>query len=565
MLLDLLRSLFNKLGIIVLVAFFLSRSNFIKGYLIKTKTSLREKLIFAVVFGLIGIVGTYSGVPVNGAIANSRSVGVIAAGLFGGPVIGIVAGVIAGLHRMFMTTGRFTAVACGLSTILGGIIAGYASGYVQRQKKKWLYGGALTILIEAIQMGMILLISRPFEDALNLVQIIFVPMAFINAFGTGAFILLIQQIHEENEHTAAIKASLSLKIASKTLPILRKGLNFTSASDVCSIISKHSEMDAVSITNKEMILAHKGIGSDHHLVGKKLGTQLTKDAIARGSYQVANTKKEIQCSHIDCKLQSAIIVPLYMKEHLIGTLKLYKSSANCITLSDIELAKGLAYLFSTQLDISQLIYQESLLAKTEMKALQAQIQPHFLFNALNTIISYCRTDALKARELLTNLSTYLRTSFKNNDGLITIQDELNHIRNYLSIEEARFSNRLTVTYKLDDNLDFLLPPLILQPLVENSLLHGLVDKASNCRLDIHVHNKKDYYELSIIDNGVGMSEAQLQSLQTDTSTTSGIGLRNVIDRIKGIYHTDVQIISEVSSGTSVIIQLPKTIVENPFI
>ncbi len=457
MLLELLQSLFNKLGIIVLIAFFLSRSTFMKGYLIKEKMTPLDQIGIAIIFGILGIIGTYSGVPVNGAIANSRSIGVIVAGLYGGPFVGITAGLIAGIHRMVIPTGRFTAIACGLSTIIGGIIAGYAKPVMYRQKQKWLFAAGLTIIIEAIQMSMILLIARPFEAAYNLVQIIFVPMAFINSFGTGIFILLIQQIHEENERSAAVKAGLALEIASKTLPILRKGLNHKSANATCEIIYQNSEVDAVSITNKTKILAHVGVGSDHHLAGKDIYTRTTKTALMTGTYVVAESKEEIECSHLKCKLQSAAVVPLYMKEHIIGTLKIYKTDKNNITKSDIEMAKGLAYLFSTQVELSQITYQEELVTKSELKALQAQIQPHFLFNALNTIISFCRTDALKARDLLTKLSLYLRTSFQTNENFVTLDKEIEHIRNYLDIEEARFSNRLEVTYDIDETVECDLP------------------------------------------------------------------------------------------------------------
>lgn len=562
---DLIESLFNKLGIIVLFAFFLSKSSFIKGYLIKSKTSFKEKIGFSVVFGLIGIVGTYSGIPVNGAIANSRSVGVIVAGLFGGPTIGLAAGLIAGIHRMLMTTGRFTAVACGLSTIIGGLIAGYASRHLKKQKRKWLFGAVLTIFIEAIQMLMIVLIARPIEEAIVLVQIIFIPMAFINSFGTGAFILLIEQINKEAESNAAAKASLALRIATQTLPIFRKGFNLSSAQQVCDIIFEHSEMDAVSMTNTDKILGHTGLADDHHIPGNHLSTEITKVALKRGTYVVAGQRSEIQCSHPNCTLQSAVIVPLFMGDHLLGTLKLYKASEHSIMLSDVELAKGLAYLFSTQLELSQLDYQETLLAKTEMKALQAQIQPHFLFNALNTIISYCRTDALKARDLLSNLSVYLRTSFKNNDGLIPLRDELEHVKNYLSIEEARFSNRLQVNYHIDQYLDFIVPPLILQPLVENALKHGLAEKSSHCVIDIRVEDDPDYYVMSVWDNGVGMTQSAIRDIFDESVKSNGIGLRNVIYRIKGIYQTDVTIECPPNQGTKITLMVPKSYINNPYV
>lgn len=556
MLLDLLQSLFNKLGIIVLAAFFLSRSNFMKGYLTKEKMSLFDKVIFSLIFGLVGIIGTYSGIPVNGAIANSRSVGVIVAGIFGGPAVGISAGLIAGIHRMLIPTGRFTAIACGLSTIIGGAIAGYAKPFIHRQKKKWITGAFLTIFIEAIQMLMILLIARPFDDAMQLVQIIFLPMAFINSFGTGIFILLIEQISRENELTAAAKASLVLKIASKTLPILRKGLNDRSAQEVCQIIYDSSSMDAVSITNKTKILAHIGVGSDHHLQGRNIHTRTTLDALALGKPIIAGSKEDIECGNDSCKLQSAVVIPLKMKDMIIGTLKLYKTSANSITLSDIEMAKGLASLFSTQVELSQITYQEEMATKSELKALQAQIQPHFLFNALNTIISFCRTDALKARDLLTKLSVYLRTSFQTGDAFVPLEKELEHVKNYLDIEEARFSNRLEVKYDIEQGINCHVPPLILQPLVENSLKHGLANKTADGVICVTVKQLADFVSITVCDNGCGIDKEKLDDLLDTTSQNSGVGLQNVISRIHFIYDTEVSITSTLEKGTVITILLP---------
>lgn len=558
MLFELLNSMSNKLGLIVLLAFFLSRSRFIKGYLQKITLTKRDQIIFSVVFGLIGIIGTYSGVPVNGAIANSRSIGVIVAGLFGGPYIGLFAGLIAGIHRMIIPDGRFTAIACGISTILGGLIAGFSKTYISKQQAKWFYGAILTIFIEAIQMGVILLIARPFDQALTLVQLIFLPMAFINAFGTGVFILLIQQIHDENEQNAAVKAGLALKIATKTLPFLRKGLNTRSAYDTCEIIRSLTGVSAVAITNKTQILAHVGEGSDHHKSGADIHTNTTKQALSTGTLAIANNREEIECSHSKCKLQSAIVVPLYMKETIIGTLKLYKATENSITLSDIELAKGLAYLFSTQVELSQITYQEEMVVKSELRALQAQIHPHFLFNALNTIISYCRTDALKARELLIKLSEYLRTGFKTSENFIPLQQEIEHIKNYLSIEEARFSDRLQVFYDVDPDLVCDIPPLILQPLVENALKHGLAQKTSDGHLKIIVKQLPNVIQISIEDNGCGFDDEQKKKLMTSDPSIGGIGLRNVISRIRFIYGTQVDIQSEVNIGTTITLFIPNT-------
>lgn len=558
LLLELFRSLFNKLGIIILIAFLLSRSNIIKGYLLKSELSLKDKISFALVFGGLGIIGTYSGIEINNAIANSRSIGVIVAGLFGGPWIGIASGLIAGIHRILIPMGRFTALSCGLSTIIGGIVAGYAKKYIDNKPNKWLYGAGLTVIIEAIQMIIILIISKPFDQALHLVKIIFFPMAFINSFGTGIFILLIQQIFEENERAAAVKAQLALTIATKTLPILRQGLNEHSAQSAAVIIHEATHFNAVSFTDTEKVLAFIGDGENHHKAGLPINTKITKKVIKSNILGIAKEKSEIECNKKTCVLKSAIIAPLTMKgEQVIGTLKLYKTTENSITSSDIELVKGLGHLFSTQLELSKITYQEEMLVKTELKMLQAQIQPHFLFNALNTIIAFCRTDAGKARELLMKLSYYLRTSFKTNEAFIPFEQELEHIESYLAIEEARFSDRLKVIYHIDENIQCNVPPLILQPIVENALKHGLMLTNSGGLLKIEAKEKNSCIYIQISDNGVGISQEKLEDILNDQYQSEGIGLYNVNNRLKSIYGTTLKIESHLGKGTSVTMIIPK--------
>ncbi len=558
MLLELMRSLFNKLGIIILIAFLLSRSKLIKRYLLKSDLSLNDKIIFSLVFGGLGIIGTYSGVHINNAIANSRSIGVIVAGLFGGPVIGISAGLIAGLHRIFIPIGTFTALACGISTIIGGIIAGYSKKYIDSKSNKWVYGALLTVIIETIQMGIILLISRPFDEAWLLVKIIFFPMAFINSFGTGIFILLMQQIFEENEKAAAVKAQLALNIATRTLPVLRQGLNEHSAIAAAQMIYEATDFSAVSFTDTNKVLAFVGEGEDHHVSGRSINTEITKKAILMNKYIIAQGQSEIECQNESCALKSAIVVPLNMKDQVEGTLKLYKTTQNSITSSDIELAKGLGHLFSTQLELSRITYQEELLTKTELRMLQAQIQPHFLFNALNTIIAFCRTDALKARDLLIKLSFYLRTSFKTNENFIPLKQEIEHIESYLAIEEARFSNRLKVVYDIDEHINCMVPPLILQPIVENALKHGLMQTNSQGLLTIEAKEDKTNVIIRIADNGVGIAEDRLSCLFDQTCRSKGIGINNVNDRLMSIYGTALEIQSNLGKGTSVTMKIPNS-------
>ncbi|WP_105614067.1 sensor histidine kinase [Vallitalea okinawensis] len=556
MILVILKGLLNQLGIIVLAAFILSRSRFFKNYILKENLTLYDKVLFAVVFGLVGIGGTYAGVPINDAIANSRSIGVVVAGLLGGPFVGIGAGLIAGIHRMLITTGRFTAIACGISTILGGVIAGYAKKYVDHKQDKWLFAALVAAIIETLQMGVILLVARPFDQALLLVEIIFIPMTFINSLGTGAFILLIQQIYDEKEKAGAMKAQLALSIATKTLPYFRKGLNFVSAEKTAKIIHESTKVAAVSLTDNEKILAFVGAGKDHHKTGGHIRTRLTKRAIQEGRFMVAHEKSAIECFDKKCPLKSVIVVPLLINEQVTGTLKLYKKVENSITSSDVELAKGLGHLFSTQLELSQLDYQNKLLSKAELKALQAQIQPHFLFNALNTIVSFCRTDPSKARELLLKLSYYLRTNFKNIGDYIPIKKELEYVKAFLYIEKARFGERLVVKFEEDGDINCNIPPLILQPIVENALKHGLLPKKTGGSVVIRVARRDDHVKITVIDDGVGMSKDEVRCLLDHQCKKEGIGVSNVHKRLESIYGQGLHIESNEGQGTKVSMIIP---------
>jgi two-component system, LytTR family, sensor histidine kinase LytS len=159
-------------------------------------------------------------------------------------------------------------------------------------------------------MGIILLIAKPFEAALHLVEVIAFPMIAINGFGTLIFILIIQNIMLEEEKTKALQTNKSLFIAQQTLPFFRQGLTIHSSSEVAKIIFSLTKADAISITDHQQVLAHVGAGANHHEPLHSLATRLTKRALEQGDIIIAKTKEEIQCFHDDCPLHAAIVLPL---------------------------------------------------------------------------------------------------------------------------------------------------------------------------------------------------------------------------------------------------------------
>ncbi len=558
---EMILALINKLGIIIILAVIISKIGIFKKLLIKKNASLKEKLLLAIIFGTIGILGTYSSVPVQGALANTRVVGVMVGALLGGPLVGIGAAVIAGGHRYLIDIGGFTAVACGISTMAEGLIGGYFYYYIKHKKKKWIYALGIGVVAEIVQMGIILLVARPFGEALALVQVILVPMVFVNAIGIALFVGILENIYKEQERIAAGQAEKALKIANLTMPYFRQGLTPEVAKNVVAIIYEIVDVGAVAITNGKEILAHKGLGEDHHVGREPLRTQATKDVIESGKHQIINQSKGIYCTEKNCPLKSAIIVPLKDQEKTVGTLKLYKGEEYNITHLDEELALGLAQLFSTQIEVSKLAIQEKLLVDAELKALQAQINPHFLFNAINTIQSFMTIDGKKAKLLLTSLATLFRKSLSIQEDFVDFSTEIHHIKSYLEIEEARFGDRLQVDFQLAAEHKVKLPPLILQPIVENAVIHGILPKKEGGRIIISSRETQEECIVVIQDDGVGIAKEVLETLLEEQKEQNSVGLMNVHKRLVNLYGEGygLKIHSQEGTGTTVEIRMPVTV------
>ncbi|HRX48220.1 MAG TPA: sensor histidine kinase [Spirochaetota bacterium] len=553
----LLEGLVNQVGSIVLVAVLLSRFAFFRKLVTRDKIALRYLIILAVVFGMFGILKTYSGIPVKGALANARVVGVFVGGLIGGPVVGILAGIIAGVHRWAIDIGGFTAFACMISTIAEGLLAGFLSQSFYRSERRWLFALYTGAFAETMQMAILLILVRPFDAAVELVSIIGIPMIVANAMGISMLIAIVDMIYNERDQIAASQSKVVLQIANKTINYFRKGLTEETTREAANIIKEMTGVSAVSFTSMDRILAHVGTGSDHHIPGIPLVTRITKQVLNDSQTRIAGTKEDISCSHAECQLNSAVIVPLMEKDKVIGSLKIYKTGKNTISPVDVELAEGLASLFSTQIELSRIEEQVKLLNISELKALQAQINPHFLFNSINTIVSLIRTSPEKARDLLVKLGAYFRNSLYHSDEIL-LSDEIQNIKNYLEIEKARFGDKLNVVIDVPENLNCMIPPFTLQPLVENALKHGLLPRIEGGTIEIHGEKHTDGIYLTVKDNGIGIEEEKLKTLLDDAVCSKSVGIKNVNKRLICKYGTGfgLKIQSSPDNGTLISLTIP---------
>jgi two-component system sensor histidine kinase LytS len=568
----------ERVGILIIVAFLLSRMKSFRQ-VIHNEHGLREKVLMIVIFGLFGIISNYTGVEIShgyirsqdwltnidkhNAIANTRIMGVVIGGLLGGPIVGLGAGLIAGLHRL--TLGGFTAGACAFSTILAGIVTGLIGKQFKIQEKNSAWKAVtIGILMECVQMGIILVGAKPFDEALNLVDLISVPMIAINGFGTFIFLMIIQEILLEEERTRALQTHKALYIAQQTLPFFRQGLKVDTCTKAAEVILKWTNADAIAITDQHQVLAHAGAGSDHHLPLTKMATQLTKKVLEQGRMITAKSPQEIQCWKQDCPLHAAIVLPLKVNQKTAGTLKLYFKNVSKLDQVEREIAEGLGRLFSDQLEMAEIERQRRLLKDAEIKALQAQVHPHFLFNSINTISSLIRTDADQARKLLINLSTFFRSNLQGaRQMLIPLEKELEHVEAYLSLEQARFPDRYHVEIDIAPSLEqVLIPPFTLQPLVENAIRYAFqITKTGTVKISAFEENGR--MVLLTEDNGQGISPERLQTLgkhTVESAEGTGTALWNIKKRIEEIYGPEASfhIDSNAENGTRVCIKLPLT-------
>ena len=565
----------ERVGLIIIFAFLVSRLKPFRTVL-QTRKSWSSRAVLIVIFGLLGIVSSYTGIRIeNGAIyneglhatlnesdaiANTRVISTAIAGLFGGPIVGLGAGVIAGVHRLML--GGFSAVACGISTILAGLIAGLL-GRKYRIHRTFSYSHVLWIgiSVELLQMALILLIAKPFEEAWALVQVIALPMIFMNAFGLFMFCLIIKMAVLEEERTKADQIHDALQIAQLTLEHFRQGLNEKSCKKVAEILRERTGVAAVAITDRNGILTHVGVGDDHHVPRRDILTELTKKVLAQGRILIAYRQQDIQCPHRDCLLQAAIVLPLNVHQKTVGTLKLYFTDPSHLTTVEEEFAEGLSRLFSSQLEYAEIEQQRKLLKDAEIKALQAQVHPHFFFNSLNAISSLIRTNPVEARKLLLKLSTFFRSNMQGaSQTTIPLQKELEHVEAYMAIEQARFPTKYKTVYEIDEQLlHVLVPPFTLQPLIENAIYHAFKDRKSG-HITVRAVREEHHVLLQVIDDGIGIDEGRVQLLGREivhSDTGTGSALWNIESRIKELYSGDgfIKIVTN-NYGTAITIRIP---------
>ena len=427
------------------------------------------------------------------------------------------------------------------------------SGLRRTPRGRWtmfaVAGAALVVLLLAARQSSGLFVVAPLALALAIVAVLTLP--------SGAALARTAPPPTGDRHDE--RARTILAIVEMSLPILRTGLGPGSAGDLVRVLFRELDFDAIAITDTERILAFQGAEAVHHLGGDLVATEATRTALRDMRVAVAHSPEEIRCAHPGCRLACGVIAPLVVSGKSVGTMKFYRTARDTIGEEDRTLAEGLSRLLSTQLELNEIEVQRQMATEAQMRALKAQIHPHFIFNVLNTISSACVVDPQVARTVVLRLSSLLRRTFRIRTEFITLQEELALVREYLEIESIRFPDVVSYHEEVDsETMHCLVPVLILQPLVENCIIHGL--QGSHIRIIVRARLAGQGLRIEVEDDGHGLTDAELAELLDESSDLrEGVGIRNTRRRLQALAGEQGNLtVENRAPGLRLIVSLPAT-------
>lgn len=553
-----LEQLMLNVVFLIVISFLIAKLPFIERLLTVKKETPAGKAALALLFGGISICATYIGVRVEGVIVNTRVIGTLTAGLFYGPAVGIGAGLVAAVHRVFYDPAGFTTIACALSTLVAGLLGAMLHNAYNRTRRGSLFLVLTAAAAETLHMLLILLLSRPYEQAAAAVRIIAAPILLLNSVGLLTFVSVLNQVFVHKDRNSAVKVRDALRIAEESLPYMRLGLHSGQALDsVVDIILNAGICEGVIFTDRQAVLAgHCAGGLPEAQAGGAL-PDFTAEPLRTGQLVSDAPIAPDSVYHSVSKKYQVIVAPLVVREKTIGSMTLIVKRMFLSREFDTRFADGLARLFSTQLELAELDELKRQYRNAELRALRSQINPHFLYNALNTISCVCREQPDQARQLLLTLATHYRHILSDPHSLTTLEEEIRHVEDYLVLEKARFGSSLIVEYQLECDVHEAVPTFVLQPLIENAIKYGKGADGTR-RVCIRATDEGKQLAVTISDRGQGFPQQVLENFPGAQEPGQHFGLFNVDRRLKYLYGPGHGLRLESSpAGAAVTARFPK--------
>ena len=390
-------------------------------------------------------------------------------------------------------------------------------------------------------------------------------LALVTALA-GAVYAVVRLRRQPRIATATQRATYDvLHTAGLAAEPLRAGLTPAAAGKAVRHLRALVGATGLAIVAADRVLAFDGRGEHHHAQAVAVAAR----AVASGRSTVLGTA-DLTCDRVDCPVRGGVVVPLGAGP---GSTRGPEAAAALVALSDHQPAPGLVQAaletgrwVSAQLALAELDTSRARLVRAEIRALRAQISPHFIYNALTAIASFVRTDPERARDLILEFAEFTRYSFRAHGEFTTLAEELRSIDRYLTIERARFGDRLQVRLQVaPEVLPVGLPYLCLQPLVENAVRHGLSNKPGLGTVSIVARDAGAECHLTVEDDGVGMDPSVFAAAGPgdgyDEVPDAGqhVGLANVDDRLRSVFGDEFGLVVETApgEGTKVSMRIPK--------
>jgi len=344
----------------------------------------------------------------------------------------------------------------------------------------------------------------------------------------------------------------ALHAATSTLPYLRRGLRSRSAEEAVPHLRALTGAAAIALADTHAVLAIDGEGREQVRPGDLLSRLLaqTPDDRMRVVHRLVS-------SDPTCPLRSAVLAPLIVQGKRAGTLIAFYRSVGRLSHAELQVVREAASLVSAQVELSVVEEQEERLAQAELRALRAQISPHFIYNALAAVAGDIHARPDEARELLTDFAEFTRYLFRDHRSYVTLGEELDHVERYLRLEQARFRGSLHVIFDVDpETTGVVVPVMSIQPLVENAVRHGVERRAGTGRIEITGRAVGGDVELRVSDDGCGIEADRIAAVLAGVG--GGIGLSNVAARMRATFgeRYALRIESRVGEGTTAVMRVP---------
>lgn len=562
---------FERIGLLLMIAFLITRIPFLKTLLYRQFQS-QSYSIYIVVFMLLTIISTHLSIGFsNEQIVNryllitaddemivlNLSVIVIAiAGLWGGIFVGVMIGLFSGIY--YLIIGGQDSIIFTIAAFLIGIIYGLLRKYLFKEQLIRPIYAFLTGFIPAFICLLLIMIFMNNEFSSTFLFSVGIPYILVVGTAISIFTSIIHIAFKEEGNEIVLATNQVFEISEEALPIFKYNTRKERSDAIANLLYERLNISGIVITKEDEIIATKGINPNLYKPGERLKSKKAKEALRTQKLQTVYFKHEPYYHEKFFPYEAALIVPIHEPNDKVGLIKLFYKKEIQISPVCKVIAQGIGQLFSIHLKVHAAEKLKAHILDAELRNLQAQINPHFLFNTLHLISSLFRVNPLKARMITIQLAHFMRFNLEITErSLISLKEEWAHLKAYTDIVDARFSNRIKVNYHIDYHLNFaniFIPPSTIQPIVENSIQHGLKEITSDGEINIRIEGKGERVMISVTDNGIGFNDTAIKQViykERPKNNYSGIGLYNVNHRLTNLLDPEAKLhIENIPSGGS---------------